>query len=116
LAYELDDLLAKALLPLFTMKEMAGQFDDFRDLQPKLAERDNTTYVNDDGRTFRNVTDICTDLEVEELYQRAAKSILQSSHLGNLLLNIQLQPGKRANPRNILYCFFVPVHSVVSSS
>ncbi|KAL3788993.1 LOW QUALITY PROTEIN: hypothetical protein HJC23_012698 [Cyclotella cryptica] len=92
LAYELDDLLAKALLPLFTLKEMAGQFDEFRELQPEIVDRSNTTYVNDNGRTFRKVTDICTDPEVVDLYQRAAASIMKSSEMGNVLLNIQLQP------------------------
>lgn len=93
LAYELDDLLSKALLPLFTLQEMAGQFDEFQGLQPDIVERSVSTN-NGGGRAFRNVTEICADPEVVGLYRRAAESIVQSSKMGNVLLNVQLQPGK----------------------
>jgi hypothetical protein len=110
LAYELDDLLAHALLPLFTLKEMAGQFEEFRNLQPKIVQRGNTTYLTDGGRTFRNVTDICTDPEVVELYQRAAESIMQSSEMGNVLLNVQLQPGEHTTIE--VKCIFPPLFAI----
>ena len=91
LAYELVDLLSQTLLPLFTVKEMAGQFDELQGLHPDILGEKN--YINDNGRTFRNVTEICTEPDVLELYHRAAESILESSKLGNLMLNVQLQPA-----------------------
>ncbi|KAL7537011.1 hypothetical protein ACHAXR_008133 [Thalassiosira sp. AJA248-18] len=92
LAYELDDLLSQSLLPLFTLKEMAGQFDEFQGLQTDIVES-SRTYLNEGGRSFRNVTEICTNPEVMELYDRAAESIVQSSKMGKILLNVQLQPA-----------------------
>ena len=91
LAYDLDDLLSGALLPLITLQEMAGQFVEFQELQPQIINE--TTYTNLDGRSFRNVTEICTDEEVWDLYQRAANSIMESSKMGNIIVNLQLQPA-----------------------
>lgn len=86
-----DDILSGALLPLFTLQEMAGQFVEFQELQPQIVNK--TTYTNPDGRSFRNVTETCTNEEVWDLYQRAATSIMESSKLGNIMVNLQLQPA-----------------------
>ena len=91
MAYELDDVLAKALLPLFTLQEMAGQIDEFRTLPSSMVDR--PPYFRDGGRAFRNVTDICLGSEVLEPYQRAADSIEKSAKMGPTLLNVQLQPS-----------------------
>ena len=77
LAYELVDLLSQTLLPLFTVKEMAGQFDELQGLHPDILGEKN--YINDNGRTFRNVTEIWTEPGVLELYHRAAESILEQA-------------------------------------
>lgn len=92
LAYQFDDLLAKALLPLYTLKEMAGQFTEFTSLRSEIVER-GTHYTND-GRAFRNVTEFCTADDAIDLYWKAAESIVRDSMMGDALLNIQLQPGK----------------------
>ena len=95
LAYELDDLLSQALLPLFTLQEMAGQIEEFRELHEMVVqEKVFIDEENNGGRSFRNITDICTNPEVLGLYQRAAESIGQSSKMGRVLLNVQLQPGE----------------------
>lgn len=90
--YLLDDLLSKTLLPLFTLREMAGQIQEFTDLRQNVDEYD--TYYEDGGRAFRNVSSICTDKEVIDLYWKAAESIVKDSGMGETLLNVQLQPGK----------------------
>jgi sensor domain CHASE-containing protein len=104
LAHNLDDLLCKALLPLFTLKEMAGQFDEFRELHSQILEHES--YINEEGRSFRNVTEMCTDDQVWELYSRAATSIEEGSKMGSVLFNVQLQPAGTVclnHPRNTTY-------------
>lgn len=103
LAYQFDDLLSKAQLPLYTLKEMAGQFTEFTTLRSKIAERG--TYYTNDGRAFRNVTEFCTADDTMDLYWKAAESIVRDSRMGDVLLNIQLQPGEMKF-RRIFNCFY----------
>lgn len=96
LAYLLDDLLSKALLPLFTLKEMAGQFQEFTDLRQSIDDYD--TYYRDGERAFRDVTSVCTKKEFTDLYWKAAESIAKGSRMDDTLLHIQLQPGRLTFP------------------
>ena len=91
-AYELDDLLLRALLPLFTLREMVGQFEEFTTLRTEIVK--NETYYVDGGRAFRDVKGICTDNEILNLYWKAAESIVKDSRMRDSLLNVQLQPGE----------------------
>lgn len=93
LAYLLDDLLSRALLPLFTLREMVGQFEEFTELREQVVEYD-TYYTEEEGRAFRNVTGVCTEREVVDLFWKAAESIVKDSRMDDTLLNLQLQPGK----------------------
>ena len=97
LAYLLDDLLSKALLPLFTLRELSGQFAEFTQLRSSVD--DYPTYYNDEGRAFRNVTSRCAEKEVIDLYWKAAESIVKDSRMGDALLNVQLQPGELSSIR-----------------
>lgn len=92
LAYLLDDLLSKALLPLYTLKEMALQFIQFTSLRNEIVQL--PTYYKEDGRAFRNATGVCTKENVLGLYWKAAESIVGDSRMGDVLLNVQLQPGE----------------------
>jgi hypothetical protein len=92
LAYLLDDLLSKALLPLFTLRELSRQFTEFTQLRRDVDEYQPN--YKDEGRAFRNVTSICTEKVLIDLYWKAAESIVKDSRMGDGLLNVQLQPGK----------------------
>jgi hypothetical protein len=92
LAYLLDDLLSKALLPLYTLKEMALQFTQFTALRNEIVQL--PTYYTEDGRAFRNATGVCTKENVLGLYWKAAESIVGDSRMEDVLLNVQLQPGE----------------------
>lgn len=122
MSYRIDDALKKALLPLFTMEEMAKQEDDFFGLARRIEARRNGDGVGaeqereevagvsasisagtpgGDGESERgsegegrvNVDGICDEAALLSKYARIASSVKESANMPGVLVNIRLAPA-----------------------
>ena len=82
--------LSKALLPTYALAEVVEQLDTFTDLPSKISTTDS--YINN-GKSWKNVTKVCTDPAYVEPYVDIASSIKRGSEMPSILVNIQLAPS-----------------------
>lgn len=82
--------LSKALLPTYALAEVVEQLDTFTDLPSKILTTDS--YVNN-GKSWRNVTEVCTNSAYVEPFVDIASSIKRGSEMAGVLVNIQLAPS-----------------------
>ena len=83
--------LNKALLPTYVLAEVVEQLDTFTDLPSKISTTDS--YINNGGKSWRNVTEVCTDPAYVEPFVDIASSIKRGSEMKGELVNIQLAPS-----------------------
>ena len=82
--------LNKALLPTYALAEVVEQLDTFTDLPSKISTADS--YINN-GKSWRNVTKVCSDPAYVEPYVDISSSIKRGSEMPGILVNIQLAPS-----------------------
>jgi len=82
--------LSKALLPTYALAEVVEHLDTFTDLPSKISTADS--YINN-GKSWRNVTEVCTDPAYAEPYNDIASSIKLGAEMPGVLVNIQLAPS-----------------------
>jgi len=87
--------LDEALLPLFAMSQFVQHLDDFKQLPFEIGPRGelgSAPPLLGKETSHRNVTGICDDPDVSDVFNEIAANVKKDAGLEGILVNIQLAP------------------------